>query len=138
MPSKIPSLITAELHSPGKVSLAWDDGVSCLLDLSDILPVTATAPIVEDWGHTLKFTGTDKDFSSPGLYKRAAWQDGRAPRPEVFREWRKRIGMTQEQLAAALELGRRTIGYYEDGTLLIPRVVALAMKGLETERHQAA
>jgi hypothetical protein len=43
----------------------------------------------------------------------------------------------QDQLATLFDLARRTIGYYEDGTLLVPRVVALAMKGYELERPAA-
>lgn len=113
---------------PGIVALAWDDGVTCALDLSSSLPGVATNPRVEDWGYSLEFDGIDMDFSSPDLYKRAAWQDGRAPLPEEFRAWRKRVGLTQDQLAGLFDLGRRTIGYYEDGTLLVPRVVALATK----------
>jgi DNA-binding XRE family transcriptional regulator len=138
MANKSPRIVTAAMSGPGIVSLAWDDGASCALDLSGSLPTNADDPIVEDWGFTLSFKGTDAAYSSPDLYKRAAWQDGRAPTPEAFRAWRKRVGLTQEQLATLFDLGRRTIGYYEDGTLLVPRVVALAMKGYEAERHAAA
>ena len=138
MTNKLPSLIAAQMASPCIVQLTWNDRVTSSLDLSDVLPNTATEPKIEDWGHTLTFDGTDKDFSAPGLYKRAAWQDGRSPKPDDFRAWRKKIGMTQEQLAAALDLSRRTIGYYEDGTQLVPRVVLLAMKGLKREIGAAA
>ena len=138
MSNKSPRIVSAVMQTHGVVDITWDDGICCTIDLSDTLPDTAISPRVDDWGYTLAFEGTDMDYSSPDLYKRAAWQADRAPRPEAFREWRKRLGMTQEQLATALELGRRTIGYYEDGTLLIPRVVALAMKGLEIDLHRAA
>jgi len=134
MANTAPRIVSASLVAPGLVDLAWDDGVKCTLDLSANLPASAANPRVEDWGHSLEFDGTDMDFSSPDLYKRAAWQDGRSPRPEALREWRKRIGLTQDQLADVFDLSRRTIGYYEDGTLLVPRVVALAMKGYEAER----
>jgi DNA-binding XRE family transcriptional regulator len=120
------------------VKLAWNDGVSCVLDMTSILPESATEPTIEDWGNTLRFNGTIKDFSCTGLYKQAAWQEGRAPKPDDFRAWRKKMGLTQEQLADALDLSRRTIGYYEDGTQLVPRVVLLAIKGLEQEICNAA
>jgi DNA-binding XRE family transcriptional regulator len=96
------------------------------------------APDAGGEGRWTKRCGTDIDFSSTELYKRAAWQEGWAPRPEDVRAWRKKVGLSQEQLAALFDLGRRTIGYYEDGTLLVPRVVALAMKGYEAERGAAA
>ena len=137
MANKAPRIVSAAMSGPGIVSLAWDDGTAGALDLSANLSASASNPRMEDWGYTLEFDGTDMDFSSPDLYKRAAWQDGRSPRPEEFRAWRKRVGLTQDQLAGLFDLSRRTIGYYEDGTLLVPRVVALAMKGYEVERHAA-
>lgn len=137
MANTTPRLVSATMSAPGIVDLAWDDGTSCVLDLSEDVGAEAHNPRIEDWGHTLAFDGTDMDFSSPDLYKRAAWQDGRAPRPEAFRAWRKKVGLTQDQLAVLFDISRRTIGYYEDGTLLVPRVVALAMKGYEAERPAA-
>lgn len=137
MANKAPRMVSAAMSGPGIVTLTWDDGVICALDLSASLPQAASNPRIEDWGYSLEFEGTDADFSSPDLYKRAAWQNGRSPRPEEFRAWRKRAGLTQDQLASLFDLGRRTIGYYEDGTLLVPRVVVLAMKGYEVERSAA-
>jgi DNA-binding XRE family transcriptional regulator len=137
MANKTPRIVSAAMATPGIVNLAWDDGTVCALDLSESLPVGSGAPRIEDAGYSLEFDGTDMDFSAPDLYKRAAWQDHRAPTPDEFRDWRKRCGLTQDQLATLFDLGRRTIGYYEDGTLLVPRVVALAMKGYEVERHAA-
>ncbi|HJU17947.1 MAG TPA: helix-turn-helix transcriptional regulator [Stellaceae bacterium] len=46
--------------------------------------------------------------------------------PPDFRAWRERMGWTQEQAAAALDLSRRSIIGYEQGTQPIPRTVALA------------
>jgi DNA-binding XRE family transcriptional regulator len=137
MANKAPRILSAVMNRPQIVDLVFDNGVISSLDLSADLPPEAGAARVEDWGHSLEFDGTDMDFSSPDLYKRAAWQDGRALLPEVFRAWRKKIGLSQEQLASLFDLGRRTIGYYEDGTLLVPRVVELAMKGYEREPHAA-
>ena len=133
---RITSAVTAGVK-PGVIDLVWDDGAFCALDLSADLPANAGAPRIEDGGYTLEFDGADIDFSSPDLYKRAAWQDGRSPRPEDLRAWRKKAQLTQDQLASLFDISRRTIGYYEDGTLLVPRVVALAMKGYDSESHAA-
>ncbi|HJU20759.1 MAG TPA: helix-turn-helix transcriptional regulator [Stellaceae bacterium] len=46
--------------------------------------------------------------------------------PADFRAWRERMGWTQEQAAAALDLSRRSIIGYEQGSQPIPRTVALA------------
>ena len=138
MSNKTPRFTSAALVGPGVVELVWDDGTNCRLDLSADVPVGIAAPRIEDWGNSLEFGGTEVDFSSLELYKRAAWQDGRSLRPEDFRAWRKKVGLSQDQLAKLFDLSRRTIGYYEDGTLLVPRVVILAMKGYEAELSAAA
>jgi transcriptional regulator with XRE-family HTH domain len=46
--------------------------------------------------------------------------------PDDLRAYRKRLGITQTQLAEALGLSRRAIIRYEDGTRPIPRPVELA------------
>ncbi len=56
--------------------------------------------------------------------------------PTDFRNWRKRLGMTQAQAAAAMDISPRTIRHYErgsrnGGTVAIPRVVELATRALE-------
>jgi DNA-binding XRE family transcriptional regulator len=137
MSNKSPRIVSAAISAVGFVVLTWDNGFSCELDLSEDLPKEAGNPRIEDAGYSLEFDGTDVDFSSPDLYKRAAWQNGKSPRPEAFRAWRKKVGLTQDELASLFDLSRRTIGYYEDGTLLIPHIVALAMKGYELEQRAA-
>ncbi len=138
MSNKSPRIVSASAGASGLVDLVWTDGASCKLDLSGDLPADATALRIEDDGYTLEVVDSDIDFSSPELYKRAAWQEGWSPRPEYVRAWRKKVGLSQDQLATLFDLSRRTIGYYEDGTLLVPRVVALAMRGYEAQRDAAA
>jgi len=43
-----------------------------------------------------------------------------------FIEWRKRLGLNRVQAAEALGMGRNQPKRYEDGTVEIPRYVALA------------
>ena len=54
--------------------------------------------------------------------------------PEL-RAARKRLSLTQAQLAAApnLDIATRQLGYYEAGEKPIPRLVELAMRRLEDE-----
>ncbi len=61
--------------------------------------------------------------------------------PTDFRAWRKRLGLTQAQAAAALDIAARTIRHYERGrrsgaAVAIPRVVALATRTLERESSE--
>jgi transcriptional regulator with XRE-family HTH domain len=50
---------------------------------------------------------------------------------QAFRHWRRGLGLSQAEAAAALGLGRRMIQYYERGdraerTVVVPRAVRLA------------
>jgi len=55
-----------------------------------------------------------------------------------LRAARKRLGFTQAQLAAALDVTRDCIARYEGGTRAVPRMVDLAMRALsqDAEAHQ--
>jgi transcriptional regulator with XRE-family HTH domain len=55
--------------------------------------------------------------------------------PAAFRAWRRRLGLTQAEAAAALGLGRRLVQYYELGVRAgrpapVPRTVRLACAAL--------
>lgn len=52
--------------------------------------------------------------------------------PKAFKAWRERLGLTQQQLAAAFGYSSpRQVGNYERGVAAIPPIVALAMVGLD-------
>lgn len=53
-----------------------------------------------------------------------------------FKEWRRRLGLSQEQAAEALGLSRNTIARYEAGHT--PQIVDLACEHLESKLRQAA
>jgi DNA-binding XRE family transcriptional regulator len=53
--------------------------------------------------------------------------------PVVLKETRKRLGLTQEQLAVELSVSRVSIIRWEAGTRRIPRMVGLALKQIELE-----
>ena len=50
---------------------------------------------------------------------------------DAFRRWRKRHSYTLDAAARALGISRRMVAYYENGERPIPRLVALATRGLE-------
>jgi transcriptional regulator with XRE-family HTH domain len=52
-----------------------------------------------------------------------------------FKEWRRRLGLSQEQAAEALGLSRNTIARYEAGHT--PQIVDLACEHLESKLRQA-
>jgi transcriptional regulator with XRE-family HTH domain len=49
----------------------------------------------------------------------------------ALREIRKRLRMTQKQFAAALGIHHITVSDYERGKEVIPKLVAVAAKGLK-------
>jgi DNA-binding XRE family transcriptional regulator len=73
----------------------------------------------------------DIDMAADTLWRLAQEQSGATMTPDAFRDWRLRHDYTLEAAARALGLSRRTIAYYEEGKKPIPRVVALATRGLE-------
>lgn len=53
---------------------------------------------------------------------------------EQFRDTLKRLGLNQGQAAEALEISRRHVSRYAMGRAEIPKLVRLALLGLEGEK----
>jgi transcriptional regulator with XRE-family HTH domain len=58
--------------------------------------------------------------------------------PAQFRATRKRLGLTQAELAAIFGTGARTIAAIEAGTTPKARLYELALRGLQVERMMDA
>jgi DNA-binding XRE family transcriptional regulator len=71
------------------------------------------------------------DMSNDTLWRLAQEQSGATMSAAAFRRWRERQAYTLDAAAKALGVSRRMIAYYEKGERPIPRVVALAIRGLE-------
>ena len=71
------------------------------------------------------------DMSADTLWRLAQEQSGATMSPDAFRHWRERKAYTLDAAARALGLSRRMVAYYEQGERPIPRIVALATRGLE-------
>ena len=54
-------------------------------------------------------------------------------RARELKQARTRLSWTQTELGAALDIHRLAIARYENGTLPVPRLVALAVAYLETQ-----
>jgi DNA-binding transcriptional regulator YiaG len=74
----------------------------------------------------------DIDMSADTLWRLAQEQAGLTMSPDAFKRWRERKAYTLDAAARALGISRRMIAYYEHGAKPIPRVVALATRGLES------
>jgi DNA-binding transcriptional regulator YiaG len=75
----------------------------------------------------------DMDMASDTLWRLAQEQAGHTLSATEFRAWRERQHFTLEDAARMLDISRRMIAYYEDGTKRVPRVVSLATKALDIE-----
>jgi DNA-binding transcriptional regulator YiaG len=82
--------------------------------------------------HGTDVVWTDEiDMSADTLWRLAQEQAGETMTPAEFRHWRERKAYTLDAAAKALGISRRMVAYYEQGDRPIPRVVALATRGLE-------
>lgn len=73
----------------------------------------------------------DIDMAADSVWRLAQEQAGYTMTPDAFRHWREHRSFTLDAAAQALGLSRRMVAYYDQGEKPIPRVVALATRGLD-------
>ena len=139
-PPRILSLTVGE--SPMTLHLRWDTGDETQVDLSGHIgafrlyeplrrdpALFATARVGE---HGVDVAWSDEiDVAADTLWRLAQEQAERTLSAQAFREWRLKRAMTLDAAARALGVSRRMIAYYEQGKRPVPRVVALATRGLD-------
>ena len=144
MPRKVlPRIITVSTgEKPFLLSIRWNTGDESLVDVSGLVEgYRFYSPLREDprlfrqvepgeYGVDVVWPG-GLDMSNDTLWRLAQEQSGATMTAEAFRDWRKRHAYTLDSAAKALGLSRRMVAYYETGERPIPRVVALATRGLE-------
>jgi DNA-binding transcriptional regulator YiaG len=144
MPRKVLPRITAA--SPGArpmtLRVRWDTGDETLVDVSGMIErFKVYAPLrqssaafgqarVGEYGTDIVWTD-EIDMSADTLWRLAQEQAGKTMTPDEFRHWRERRSYTLDGAARALGISRRMVAYYEHGDRAIPRVVALATRGLD-------
>ena len=129
-------------NKPMTLRIRWDHGEETLVDVSrPIETFRVYAPLrqspelfaqvqVGEYGTDIVWTD-EIDMSADTLWRLAQEQAGATMTPEDFRRWRERKAYTLDTAAKALGISRRMVAYYEDGNRAIPRLVALATRGLE-------
>ncbi len=127
---------------PFALQIRWNTGEETLIDVSGIInslriymPLRDNRRLfrqvrVGEHGADIVWAG-NLDMSNDTLWRLAREQSGATMTAEAFRRWRERRAYTLDAAAQALGLSRRMIAYYEKGERPIPRVVALATRGLE-------
>ena len=144
MPRKVLPRITAVTPdaAPMTLRVRWDKGDESLIDLSGMIasfrlyvPLRQSPELfrqVRVGEHGTDVVWTDEiDMSADTLWRLAQEQAGATMTPAEFRHWRERKAYTLDAAAKALGISRRMVAYYEHGDRPIPRVVALATRGLE-------
>ena len=143
MPRKVLPRITAVTPdaAPMTLRIRWDRGDESLIDVSGMVEsFRLYAPLRQSPGlfrqvrvgeHGTDVVWTDEiDMSADTLWRLAQEQAGETMTPAEFRHWRERKAYTLDAAAKALGISRRMVAYYEQGDRPIPRVVALATRGL--------
>jgi hypothetical protein len=89
----------------------------------------ATAQVV-DWGWAVEWA-CGLSMASERLYQMGKEQAGEAYPVAEFRAWMERNNMSLTTVSEALGLSRRAVSQYSSGARPIPRVVGLALRGLD-------
>ncbi len=144
MPKKtLPRIVAvAPGNKPMTLRIRWDKGDETLVDASGMIesfrvyePLRRSMKLfrqvrVGEHGTDIVWSD-DIDMAADTLWRLAQEQAGVTLSPDAFKHWRERHAFTLDTAAAALGISRRMVAYYEQGTKPIPRVVALATRGLE-------
>ena len=89
--------------------------------------------VVGDGGWTVEWPANDIQIGADTLWLDAQAQSATDDNARVFARWRARNGLTLVAAARALQMTPRTMSAYGTGARPVPRYVALACKGWESE-----
>lgn len=93
-------------------------------------PAMFSTARMEDFGWTVEWA-CGLSMASERLYQMSKEQSGEAYPVAEFRAWMERNKMSLTTLSAALGLSRRAVSQYSSGARPIPKVVGLALRGLD-------
>ena len=139
----LPRLLSASAEGqPFTLRLRWTSGDEGTVDVSGMVerfklyePLRQSPDLFRQvWRgeHGTDIVWTDEiDMAADTLWRLAQEQSGATMTADAFRHWRERKAYTLDDAARALGISRRIVAYYEQGNRPIPRVVALATRGLE-------
>ncbi len=94
--------------------------------------------VVGDGGWTVEWPANDIQIGADTLWLDAQAQSATDDNARVFALWRARNGLTLAAAAQALQMTPRTMSAYGTGARPVPRYVALACKGWESEHGRHA
>ena len=144
MPKKIlPRIVSVKADKkPLTLRIGWDSGDESRVDVSGLIerfrvyePLRRSPKLfqqmrVGEYGTDVVWSD-EIDMAADTLWRLAQEQAGATMSADAFRRWRESRAYTLDAAAHALGVSRRMVAYYEQGTKPIPRVVALATRGLD-------
>ena len=147
---KRPRLKTVDVLPDYRLHLIFIDGSAMTVDFTPLFDESpglrplrdpeafAEATIIEGEGWAVVWPNLDIQIGADTLWLDAKAQSAHDENTRIFAEWRARHGLTLAAAAQALGLTTRTISAYGTGARPVPRYIALACKGWEAERQNAA
>lgn len=136
-------LAAVRAAGPARLEVAWADGTTMFVDLAAVLEASLPlAPLRDPAVFAQARLGAEGfDVQWPGGIELAGdqlWRWGREQAGELmsaalFRAWRGRHNLSQNQAARTLGLSLRMIKYYESGEKPIPKTIRLACIGASVE-----
>jgi hypothetical protein len=146
--SKQFTLTAVKALSDGVLDLVYADGRALRVDIKPIIkhyptlralsnPAVFERARLGEWGGSVHWGDDDQlELAADNLRARGIEQAGGYSH-EVIWNWMARHQMSLDTAAQALGLSRRMLAYYRSGEKPVPRTVALACLGWETEQRLA-
>lgn len=97
-------------------------------------PAAFAGVVVDQWGWTVEWPALDIQIGADTLWLDAQAQNAPDDNTRIFAQWRARYGLSLTDAAKALGMTTRTMSAYGSGKRPVPRYIALACKGWESEQ----
>jgi len=145
--AKRPNIVSVEPARGYVLRVRWRDHGEDIVDLAELIAAKRALAALKkpkifakarpgEHGWTVRWGG-NIELDAEYLYRLARYQAKESLRPEAFRNWRAKHGLSQAKAAAALGVSDRMVKYYEDGSHMIPKTVMLACRGYDALRSAA-
>lgn len=126
-----PDTLVVELSSGKSYRVSLTEPMASIAGFAALRDPAMFATVqVVDWGWAVEWA-CGLSMASERLYQMGKEQAGEAYPVAEFRAWMQRNNMSLASLSAALGLSRRAVSQYSSGARPIPRVVGLALRGLD-------
>ena len=146
--AKRPNIESVEPARGHLLRIRWRDHDEDTVDLSELIATRRALAALKKpkvfakarpgaHGWTVRWS-QNIELDADHLHRLARYQAKDSLRPEAFRSWRAKHGLSQAKAAAALGVSDRMIKYYEDGSHMIPKTVMLACRGYDAMRSGIA